>query len=546
MGKNFNKIPRKAKEQGLTTYAEILAKWYIKKTKLEYRKKRGQFFTPKRISEFMVRQFENVNGKDNIKILDPGTGIGIFESAICELLISQGKVSRISFDLFENDKKLHPLLNHNMNICKKAMIRNNIQMSYKINAKDFILSNADIFNDRRKDFNSDLDGYDFVICNPPYYKLRKASAQATAMRELSKGQPNIYALFMALAAKLLKIGGQMTILTPRSYCSGLYFRNFRIWFYKYIKPTKIHVFESRKDLFKRDNVIQEMLVFTGIKGFDNPPKVIISGSNGEFKSKSELMVRETNYKEVVIENDDDVIIRIPESELDESIAAEFNKFKFSLVTLGMKVSTGPVVPFRSKKFLLKALGVGGNRDCYPLIWMQNIRDGEVLWPCPVRNKPMAIKNRRGVEKLLIPNNNYVLIKRFSSKEGKRRIYAAVLLKKYLKSDYIGIENHVNYIYKLNGKLTEDEANGIATLLNSKLYNRFFQMQNGNTQVSASEIYNIPLPSIEKITLVGRLYGRERKVGEVLGDTLIRSILSIDKYVMDNLIVNQFKGKPNNN
>lgn len=121
------------------------------------------------------------------------------------------------------------------------------------------------------------------------------------------------------------------------------------------------------------------------------------------------------------------------------------------------------------------------------------------------------------------------------------------MKKYLKSDYIGIENHVNYIYKLNGKLSEDEANGVARLLNSKLYNRFFQMQNGNTQVSASEIYNIPLPSMEKITQVGRVYRRESKLQEeVSDDTIIRSILSVDKYVIDNLIVKQVEGKPDNN
>jgi adenine-specific DNA-methyltransferase len=545
MAETLNKLPRKAKEQSLTTYAEILANWYTNKTRLKYRKKRGQFFTPKGISEFMVRQFENFNTRHTLRILDPGAGVGIFESAICELLLSRGKVTRISFDLFENDKKILPLLSHNMKVCKTTMIRNKIQMSYRINAEDFILSNADIFNDKMENFNSDLDGYDFVICNPPYYKLRKASPQAVAMHGLSKGQPNIYSLFMALAAKLLKIGGQMTILTPRSYCSGLYFRKFRTWFYKYISPTKIHVFESRREVFKRDNVIQEMLVLTGIKGIDNPKKVIISASNGDFKGKSELMVRETNYKEVVIENDDDVIIRIPESELDESIAAELNKFKFNLATLGMKVSTGRVVPFRSMKFLLKNVCEKG--DGYPLIWMQNIRNGGVIWPRSVGDKPMAIKNRQGAKNLLIPNNNYVLIKRFSSKEGKRRIHAGVLLKKYLKSDYIGIENHVNYIYKLNGKLSEDEANGVARLLNSKLYNRFFQMQNGNTQVSASEIYNIPLPSMEKITQVGRVYRRESKLQEeVSDDTIIRSILSVDKYVIDNLIAKQVEGKPDNN
>jgi adenine-specific DNA-methyltransferase len=162
MIKSFSKIPRKAKEQDLSTYAEVLAGWYVKKVRPDYRKKRGQFFTPKGISEFMVRQFENLNGKDNIRILDPGAGIGIFESAICEFLISQRKVSRITFDLFENDKKLLQLLTRNMNECKKEMIRNKIQMSYKINNQDFILSNANIFDDKKEDFNSGLGGYDFV------------------------------------------------------------------------------------------------------------------------------------------------------------------------------------------------------------------------------------------------------------------------------------------------------------------------------------------------------------------------------------------------
>jgi type I restriction-modification system DNA methylase subunit len=69
MIKNSDRIPRKTKGQSLATYAQILANSYTKKTTLKYRKKRGQFFTPKGISEFMVRQFENINTRHTLRIL---------------------------------------------------------------------------------------------------------------------------------------------------------------------------------------------------------------------------------------------------------------------------------------------------------------------------------------------------------------------------------------------------------------------------------------------------------------------------------------------
>mgnify|MGYP003826560699 CR=1 FL=1 len=136
---------------------------------------------------------------------------------------------------------------------------------------------------------------------------------------------------------------------------------------------------------------------------------------------------------------------------------------------------------------------------------------------------------------MLLNNNYVLIKRFSSKEGRRRLNAGALLKDMIDSYYIALENHVNYIYRIEGELTEHEAYGITAILNSKIYNIYFQIINGSTQVNASELLELPLPSIEKIRSIGKFAEEnsidnfieiEKLVGKELGigENLLEEIL----------------------
>ncbi len=487
-------IPEKTVNQTLVDYTESLTDWYVESSHAEYRKKKGQYFTPRRVSEFMVKQFEDINKKEKIRILDPGAGIGIFESTFCEYITSLNTNAKISFNLYENDPNLVCILRHNMRICKREMANKGFKVSYKIFNKDFILSNAKFFNNQNKNLD-EKKGYDFVISNPPYYKLKKESPQVIKMKDIINGLPNIYLLFMALSAKLLKNDGQMTVLTPRSYCSGLYFKDFRNWFFEIVKPLKIHLFDSRKDVFKKYNVLQEIIILTAIKTSTVPENISISVSNG-VPSKNELRIRNTAYNRIIVEKGDDILIRVPISEEDELIADYIDKFENNLETLGFNVSTGPVVPFRAKSLILKS--TGDRNDFVPMIWMHNIVDGLVKWPVKENNKPIRIRMTEKSKKMLVPNKNYVLIKRFSTKEEKQRINAGVYLKSLLNSEFIGIENHVNYIYKKDGELDINEVYGIATLLNSELYNRYFQIINGSTQVNSTEIKTIPLPSIETI------------------------------------------------
>ena len=522
-GYNLNskiEIPLKNTDQGMVDYTESLADLFVNVSDPLTRKKKGQYFTPGKISELMIKQFQNIEKYEKIKVLDPGAGLGIFESAFCEHLRFLGKNVKVSFDIYENDFEIIPYLEQNMRLCKEYMEEEGFEVSYNILKEDFLLAYSHIFHNQNTFSEKNNENYDFIISNPPYYKIKTSSSQVQHMKHIINGQPNIYPFFMALSAKLLKKEGQLTLLTPRSFCSGLYFKNFRKFFFDTVRPFRVHLFESRRKIFSKYSVNQENIILTAIKSPNIPENVQISVSNGIPKLNEDIQIRNTTYDKIIFQRNDDIIMRIPTLELEESIAENIDKFKDNLATIGFKVSTGRVVPFRAKEFLCE--NAQNCKDSVPLIWMQNVFHGKVNWPLKIGDKFIKIKNCNESRNLLIANSNYVFIKRFSAKDDKQRINAAVFLKNDFDVDLIGIENHVNYIHKKEGQMYKNEAYGIMALLNSEIYNRYFQIENGNTQVNAKEINSFPFPCLDIV----------RKLGDKVIEIKEFEQASIDKIVMD--------------
>ncbi|GEM_PF-1992353 len=174
-----------------------------------------------------------------------------------------------------------------------------------------------------------------------------------------------------------------------------------------------------------------------------------------------------------------------------------NIWQHNLRSLSLDVSTGPVVAFRACDVLTQ----NPDKQNAPLLWLHNVRTMHVSWPVESR-KPQYVKVSEQAKKLLIPNGNYVLVRRFSAKEEKKRLVAAPLISTVLKSKFIGIENHINYIYRKTGELSELETLGLSAILNSSLLDSYFRIFNGNTQVSATELRNLPLPAPRVIEKVG--------------------------------------------
>lgn len=127
---------------------------------------------------------------------------------------------------------------------------------------------------------------------------------------------------------------------------------------------------------------------------------------------------------------------------------------------------------------------------------------DIKWPLEHFDKPQGVLCQAG-QKLLTKNTTQVILRRFSAKEEPRRITAAVLLKGTFSTELIALENHLNYLYRPGGTLSQEEATGIAAFLNSSLVDRYFRITNGNTQVNATELRKLPLPPLEQLIRLGQ-------------------------------------------
>jgi adenine-specific DNA-methyltransferase len=108
-----------------------------------------------------------------------------------------------------------------------------------------------------------------------------------------------------------------------------------------------------------------------------------------------------------------------------------------------------------------------------------------------------------IKNLLMPKGNYVLVKRFSSKEEKRRLVAFYLSPDNLDSDLIGFENHLNVFHLSKKGIDEYLARGLTVFLNSTIIDQHFRVFSGHTQVNATDLRTIRYPSREKLIKLGR-------------------------------------------
>ena len=190
-----------------------------------------------------------------------------------------------------------------------------------------------------------------------------------------------------------------------------------------------------------------------------------------------------------------------------------------LPAIDAAVSTGRVVDFRAREHLRKEAGPG----TVPLLYPTHLRSGRVRWPVPAGKRANGLADVDETQKLLLPAGNYVLVKRFSSKEERRRVVASVLEDGDLPSTKIAIENHVNVFHHRNAGLPQDLAWGIATYLNSTIVDSFFRQFNGHTQVNAPDIRSLRYPSIDQLVRLG-VAARQVKHDQDSIDSLVHRLV----------------------
>ena len=138
----------------------------------------------------------------------------------------------------------------------------------------------------------------------------------------------------------------------------------------------------------------------------------------------------------------------------------------------------------------------------PLLYPGHFRDG-VTWPIKGMKKPNAILLNKETQKWLYPKGFYCVVRRFSSKEEKRRIVANVV-EPYVFDDVsmLGFENHLNLFHNEKHGLPEALAKGLTVYLNSTVVDENFRCFSGHTQVNATDLRLMKYPSRDALIRIG--------------------------------------------
>ncbi len=475
--------------------ADRLGSQYSQQVSSKHKKDNGQFFTPLPIAKLMA-SFCGLN-ISSLTILDPGCGTGTLTCTFIEHLIKKNNfIKNIDLVAYETDPNLISLSIQSLTNLKKWLINKGVQFQYILYINDFILDNTSAL---KNTYNQEK--FDLIISNPPYFKLSKDDEKTKAAKELVSGQPNIYSFFMGIAAKLLKENGELIFITPRSFASGNYFKAFRELFFNTVQIDSIHLFNSRKATFHRDSVLQETVIIKAIKEELNPDKkVLVSssvGMNDIFESNNKYF---TSF-ELIDMNSKEKILHLPTNDIEEVVLNLASSWNNNLNDFNIQISTGPVVSFRALNFI-QSIYENGQVFLAPLFWLHNVNKMTLEWPLHIKNKGQYIRVENSSKSLLIRNKNYIFLRRFSTKDDKSRLIAAPYFSNYQNSEFIGVENKVNYIYRKKGHLDRNEVVGLCGLLNSDIFNIYFQIFNGNVNVSASELREMRFPDLDNIKEIG--------------------------------------------
>lgn len=452
----------------------------------------GQFMTPSVVADFMASMFPQPQ-VDVVRLLDPGAGVGSLTAAFVQrMCLHTTELRRIEITACEVDPALRTRLAATLDDCVRAAARFGIHVAVDLVPGDFIEHFTDQVTD---DLFSSRVSYTHVIANPPYKKIGSQSTHRRLLQSVGIEATNLYAGFVALAIMLLAENGHLVAITPRSFCNGPYFLPFRRLLLGTMALHQIHSFGARDIAFKDDDVLQENLIFSAVRS-TQPDSVLLSSSHGlDF---TDISRRWAAKSDVFQPEDPNLFIYIPTTETDSRIVQKMRTLCHSLDSLGLSVSTGPVVEFRLKPHIHRE----PDAHTVPLIYPAHFDDGFVRWPKPNGRKPNAIDDNDETRKWLMPRGNYTLTRRFSSKEERRRVFAAVYDSTDVTAEWAGFENHLNVIHA-NGKgLPPLLARGLAIYLSSTTVDQFFRLFNGHTQVNATDLRILPYPALEALNALG--------------------------------------------
>jgi adenine-specific DNA-methyltransferase len=460
----------------------------------------GQFMTPTSIAQFMATLFTPRTGV--VRLLDAGAGVG----SLCDAFIKRWGSEDVYVTAYEIDPTLVSYLRRTLDRYR------NSGFDAKIIERDFV--QAAVYGIKLGTKNR----FSRAILNPPYKKIGSRSEHRALLRAVGLETVNLYTAFLGLAIELMEDGGEIVAIIPRSFCNGLYYKPFRKWMLQKAALEHIHLFHSRTSSFYDDDVLQENVILKLARGRAQGRVTITTSSDPSF---ADLEAHEYVFAEIVHDDDEQKFIHVPMAPTHGGIAGVPLASK-SLAEIGLEVSTGPVVDFRLKEFLREQPAKGDA----PLLYPTHFSNGRLEWPRQSK-KPNAIMNNAATKKWLYPNGSYTVVRRFSSKEERRRIVAHAVDPAAFKGDLIGFENHLNVFHSQKKGIDKEVAHGLSVFLNSTAVDDYFRRFSGHTQVNATDLRLLRYPELNELKKLGLWVQKQDRITQELIDEQVE-IMNADR------------------
>lgn len=473
----------------LLDHADSLRRSVAPGIPLKHKSDLGQFMTPAPVARFMASLFAP-SVQETCVLLDAGAGIGALSCAFLDRwAIGDGfSFRKVEVNAYEIDASLREHLATTL-----ASYAERLPISWSISADDFVEAAALQSMSARR--------FTHAILNPPYKKINSLSAHRLILRRVGIETVNLYSAFVALSISLMKPGGQVVAIIPRSFCNGPYYRPFREFLFKRVALRRLHLFASRNKTFKDDGVLQENIIILAECGGIQGPVTVSHSTDDTFSDMAEY---EHPFDRIVFPPDSEKFIHVPASPRPNGIELS-RGINSSLSDLGIGISTGPVVDFRLLEYIEDHPALG----TVPLLYPGHFSGQTTQWPKKGIKRGNALKLNDDTKKWLYPNGFYTVVRRFSSKEETRRIIASVVRPdSFPKAKFLGFENHLNVFHQDKGGLPESLAYGLAVFLNTTAVDEYFRRFNGHTQVNATDLRLIKYPDRHILSELGEWARRQ--------------------------------------
>lgn len=491
---------------------------------LTTKKEKGIFYTPPGLAYSLIRHLD-VQGVDwvSAKVLEPACGAGLLFFRLMNRKLQAlsnrkpaQKLKRLAQDCLALDtdpfavflcQSLIEIMLHDL--CQEA----GMSCPTLVRVASFL------------DEEFQETAFDVIAGNPPFGVVSLDPKERLRDRNCLEGRTNLYARFLVEALHRSGPTGVVSMIIPTSLISSHSFRGLRRFIREETKPASLDIIEDRKAVF--EGVNQETMILTLRKdkkpGFpkvystdiDGKPKLwrgplpALPKTSPDFERDQHFGNTKTPIGRVYLPEILEAPWFLPRKGGDEALIKRLIDMPDRLSTWGLKVSTGSFLWNQWKHELRKVPSV----TTVPLIYAKAIV-GNRLTTHKIAGKPVYLDGVKITHKDLLVDKPCILIRRTTSKEQARRLSATWLDEDFLRSvgGQVAIENHVNVLTFSNPDLTQDHMpnflpirlSTLVWLLNSKVVDEVYRCQSGANSVSAFELMNLPLPSLDEMLRIERM------------------------------------------